>query len=319
MSAFTFFVRVPTEVGLEQRMRGPEGSTIQPLLTSRQSPRPPALLRVVRFGLRWLARALYLTPLLLLAKLLASAASVPEADLLVVPFVGLVVAFFALLVVYLFGTAIWWFGTGGRARPELEPPFRRDGSPRDDADDRESLPGPFGAGDGARVRVRGRVERVVPSQPDVLVRDLWAGGARGFRATSVTPFAVVIEDQPHLRVVVRCQRRSPIVVTTPREVSAEGFFAELSDHARATFTELGATPRDVRGRALDGSLAEVRVGDVVDVMAVVERRFDNLQALDLGLSVPEPARGYREAAPTAGVLLADLGDHTIRVRVLGRM
>jgi hypothetical protein len=316
MSAWSYFVRTPTETGMEQRRSGPNftGRDEYKAIGPPKRVEPPSLLRGVRYALRAASRLLYVTPVLVVVKLVFWAMGDARGDLVIVPFVVVVLAFFVTLIVFVFGTAAWWIASDGAGVLTLSPPFSSAGAPLEE-DAPEALPGALDAPVGARVCVSGTVTRLAPDQDDVIVRDFWGHGEEPWRGTMIAPFAVRVDGREDALVVVQCRQRSPLVIARPREVNATAFLDSLDAGARGAFAQLGGKPHGARGRASEGPLVEVREGDTVEVMGIVASRFDNLRALDLGLAIPEARSGYREVSAVHGVVIGDLGEWTLRIAV----
>lgn len=316
MNARSYFVRTPTETGMEQRRRGPNfaGRDEYKAIGPAKRVEPPLFLRGVRHALRATSRLLYVTPALVLVKLVFWAMGDARGDLMIVPFVSVVLAFFVTLIVFVFGTAAWWMVSDGKGALALQPPFSSDGAPLEQ-DAAEALPRALDAPVGARVSVTGTVTRLAPDQEEVLVRDFWGHCDEPWRGTVIAPFALRVDGREDALVVVQCSQRSPLVVARPREVTAKEFLGALDDASRGAFQKLGGKPEGARGRAAEGPLVEVREGDTVEVMGIVASRFDNLRALDLGLAIPEARSGYREVSAVHGVVVSDLGEWTLRIAV----
>jgi hypothetical protein len=251
------------------------------------------------FVLRQLARGLYLSPLLIVAKLVLRAWSNTASDLVIVAFCGLVVAFFVTLNMYVFWTLAWWTQTR-RPRKNVWTAFTG-----------RALPA---AGDA--IKVTGRIERLGTEGDAVVLRDFWAGGALPWRLTEMAVFLVRPDDATREPVVVACTT-APDVEGHAEAATAPALLGLVSGEARALASE-------IKGSADDGMLLTLSEGDSVEVTAVLSEPVENLDRIPLPggeilVGNPEgaPYRDQPEASPRSGLLLVDEARSPLRIRRLG--
>lgn len=266
--------------------------------------RTAAIKRALAAGLRLLAGALYLSPLLVLVAALTPA---PRDAYLAVAFTLVVVAFFFVLVLFVLASVLHHVATRN-LDVRLDPPAEAD------------LVLPAG-GRGERVASSGVVTALdgAPRGAPVLV-DLWCTSATPpWRATAGADFAVVAFGQPTL--VVRHDSAPLLVAEDERDRFTEAL-ARLPDMLRERLR------REARA-ALDGPLGGearvLRVGDRVEVIAASAEDIPNLARFELGSRVvsfdPQGAARqapYRGGPGQPGRLLRSSTTRAVRIRRLGR-
>jgi hypothetical protein len=255
--------------------------------------------------MRWVARGLYLSPLLWLASTVAPA---PASHFLLVAFVALAVTFFALLNVFVVVSAIAW---RARLRQDfvLAPPHRsappRQAPALEVPGRDQALPGP-----GNQLVVRGRIERLqTPRQPDranapVLV-DAWSLGDQPIRLTEGYAFAVCAEDR--MPVVIELIA-PPIVYAPPEEGPFEAALATMTLDAAKLYRRLPVVAyRD------DAEWLTLRPGDEVVVRGTIGGAIDDVTQFTLGgaevgltPSGNKPGTPYRASERRRGVLVRGL-------------
>jgi hypothetical protein len=262
------------------------------------------LVHQVRAGLgillRQLARALYLSPFLIVLKFVLQAWSETASDMVIVVFCGIVVAFFVTLNLYVFWSLAWWTQT---RRPRAGIARWRPFSPR-------LLPAP------GRVSVSGRIERLGAEGDGVVLRDFWADAVLPFRLTEVTAFLVRPDDLTAQPVVVAC--------TTAPEIDGHGEPTMASDLLDAVSPEARALAGTGVERTDQGVALALREGDRVEVTAVLAEPLDNLDRVPLpggeilvGDREGDPYRDNPGASPRTGLLFLDDEKSPLAIRRLG--
>jgi hypothetical protein len=236
----------------------------------------------VRGGVAWLlknaARLVYVSPALLIVKVILKLFDDAMSDLTIVIFVLIVVLFFAVLNLYLFVSILWWL-VGRAPQPfSLKPPF--------DADGREELPlldlgdltdvgdAPLPAG--RLVRARGAIVRLGPNSAGdgTVVHDLWDEGL-GLRLTECIDFAVV--GQGRIPVVLRLSS-APIVIAKPEPIHLDAYLSQATpETARLVRQEHG----EAANKPAPCALLTLREGDEVEVIGGVTGNIDNVDNFEL--------------------------------------
>lgn len=257
--------------------------------------------RGIKFGIRlvlkWLVRALYLSPLLVIVRFVVGASNQYAGDMVVVGFVLLVVFFFLLLNVYIVWCVVEHFSSKGRLGVHL--PFSASG---------QDLTGVFSRGSpsiesGGRkvVRVSGTLKRVDALLPEsgLVLREFWAtDSAAPWRLTEAVDFAVIVEDE---RPVIVQLRSAPIVVGAPRKETVAWAIHRLSAGLNSIF-DMGPATQGKRATELAQwlTLAE---GDEVELIGFSQGVIDNVghfmldgRSCSLRLDQEQAQGPYRGAA-----------------------
>jgi hypothetical protein len=260
------------------------------------------VLEVVRGGLRFVlkqcARALYVSPVLVVAKLALRSWSREASDFVIVVFCGIVVAFFATLNLYIFWSIAWFTQTKRKRKNEWKPLEPR------------MLPAPDS------VKVSGRVERLGREGDGVVLRDFWASGLVPWRLTEIAVFLVRPDDPKEEPAVVACTT-APDVEGGSGRSSAPLVLGQVSAEARAL-------AGSVKGADDDGALVTLSVGDRVEVTAVLAEPVENLDRIPLpggeilvGDLEGAPYRDQPENSPKSGRLLLDDEKSPLRIVRVG--
>ncbi len=242
----------------------------------------------VGWPLKWLARALYISPALALAYAVAGG---HVAAVIAATFVGLVITFFVVLILYVLVSFIA-FGQNtrrGLSRPDVsllaEAPT--------DTDTRDP---------GREVTVRGRVVRL--RGKDIVMSDAWQPNER-------TTYADIfgIERDGGLPIVV--------LPTTAPTLDAPTNAGDSAAHATLA-----------REKGLFGEIAVLREGDMVTLRGVILDRIANVNAFELDgevLRFGGASRGdanealpYREVQLDAGLLISDSKNEPLQIKVESR-
>ena len=232
----------------------------------------------IRLVLKSMVRALYLSPLLIIVRLLLGASNQYAGDMVVVGFVLLVVFFFLLLNVYIVWGVVEHFWSGSKGRLGVRLPFSASG---------EDLTGVFSRGSprmetGGRkvVRARGTLARVDALLPDsgLVLREFWApDSVSPWRLTESMDFAVLVEDD---RPVIVQLRSAPIVVSEPQKETVAWAVHRLSAGLNSIF-DMGPATQGKRATepAQWLTLAE---GDEVELIGLAQGVIDNVGHFMLG-------------------------------------
>jgi hypothetical protein len=279
----------------ELRLR-PDGSQIRtqapaPHIVVR-APNAEKLIAIAAFALQQLARALYLSPVLIVLKLVVAFFDEPASDLLVVVFVGIVVLFFMALVVYLFLQGVSYFARGRGPRVEMMTPYKLAGARALGLLPQAAQASASVAPVGSIVRLRGIVTALGGATPRVpRLFDVWSDVATPWRLTRACNFAVCPPDG------------APVVVqlSAPPLLIGDGFPSTLALALDpATLAKLEAES----GAALDKSAAATALiltaGDEVELYGTVERHIEDaghfeLDGLDYALPTAASSSSYRAA------------------------
>jgi hypothetical protein len=246
--------------------------------------------------LRVLARLLYLSPLLFLAKIVIRAAG-GESDLVTVGFATLVVVFFLVLDIYLFVSVLWWFG---RLRAERLRFILPSEWPRPRRVEATADPTVVPAGE--RVVAEGTIALLGEPKDAEAMRDLWVPSApEPIRVVEIADFAVVAPGRA--TVVVRCET-APLLVSSGERALVGAWLAEASEETRVLANRLGA--RDVG----TGDAFALRVGDLVRVVGGAVRTMPD--------PMPESEAGspYRRAGAGVAMLVGEVGEAAVRIEKL---
>ncbi len=245
--------------------------------------------------LKALARAVYVSPLLLLLRLILRSAYPAAGDVPILLFVAIVVLFFTALDLWIFVSLVWWLAGHTEGGLRFLVPDREVVPPTN------ALP-PGRAGPGDVVHVRGKIVQLGPEKPetDVVLRDLWCPDTDPpIRVVVAHDFAIAPEGTTP--VVVRLEQ-APLVHASAQEGGLESFELPPPDH----------------GTTGTGSLRVLRAGDEVEVWGRVARSIPNVGRFELGgrvRSLGEDADGgspYRESAPRPGIVVGAEGPVRIR-------
>jgi hypothetical protein len=311
--------RAYTESGVSQSKRLSQPFLQDPGRRSRQ------VKRGLGRGLKWTARGLYLTPLLLIVKLGFWLADSATADILTVAFVGLVVAFFALLNLYVLAAFTAW-QIGKHGQMVLRLPFSKSGSDVLELFNVETSDVPALAqappAIGSRLRVRGTVVELAPrvAKDEPVVRDLWLPRAQvPTRITEVVAFAVQsVGTQP----VIVSADGAPTLLLPPERDHLGGGLTAFSEPVRKAFNRQLKTFKTAKDAKTFG--LALREGDEVELVGEVVARVDNVVSFDLaGEARSVPAAGgtaggspYRHGSPASGVIVANCPEQAVVIRRL---
>ncbi len=240
---------------------------------------PGRVLREIKSGIRivikWVTRALYISPLLIVIKLILGLFDQTLGDMMVVFFVLLVVCFFTLLNLYILWSVIVHVGSKGG--PLVTLPFTSTGGDRREIFTRASelkVPGRD------LVTLRGVVTPIddFPIGSELVLRDLWATeGDAPWRLSEVMDFAVVAKGE---RPVIIRFNTAPIVIATPRKVTTCTGVDQMSAAANTVFDMAPALKGD---RLSESALwLELSAGDEVEVMGYLHEEIPNVQRFELG-------------------------------------
>lgn len=234
--------------------------------------------------LHWLARALYVSPILVIVK--AALRGTGDSDLVTVGFVCLVLLFFTVLDFYLLVSFVWWLARRRAERLRLVLPDRGDAETG-----RGGVVPTASAAPGDRIVARGRIVAMGTKGEDVL-RDVWiVGGIQPTRAVEVADFAVVAAGEP--TVVVRCET-APAVIAPTEGMRASRWLDDASPATRDLADRAGA--------AFEGTatVMTLRDGDPVEVIGRVQKTIANPV---VGADADSP---YRRAGAEMALLVVAL-------------
>lgn len=263
------------------------------------------------------ARLVYLSPLLLVVKIVLSVLDNPAADLVIVVFVGIVCLFFLLLNFYIVVSVIWWLGGRNNASFALEAPFRDDGREAkpllpSGAQENEKTPVDLGATPmpvGQVVRARGVVKQLGPNPEGdgTIVRDAWLRDG-SFRLLEAIDFAVV--GSGRLPAVVR-MTDAPMVVANPTVTPLSSYTSGASKDTMRLAAQGGLDA--MQASEAECSILMLREGDEVEVVGTVVAGIDNVDGFELEgtyASVPLRSAGtfdtgtpFRDRPGGPGVIL----------------
>jgi hypothetical protein len=236
--------------------------------------------------LRWAARALWVSPAFVLIAGVALVAGVPAlGSAAAVGFALVVVTFFGALAAFVFAS-ILAHPVAHRARARLLAPSEAAPAP---APELRAIPAA-----GARVRVRGTLERIGAGEGPLL-RDFWAKGDEGFRATWTSD--MVVRPREGAPVVV-APRRAPLVVAprAPSRLEADGELAALLEEASLN-------------RSAEGEATALEAGAEVEVEGTVLHVAPNAQHVELDGALIDVAPGgddpYRQGPGGPAIVLGD--------------
>lgn len=244
--------------------------------------------------LKTFARALYLSPALLVIRLVLRFAWPSASGWFLVLFVAIVVGFFAILALYIVLSLVAWTRSQKQApRLALHPldGLRQGGQPA------QAMPG-------QAVRVEGRV--VGLGQSVVAVDFLSSGDSQ--RLSSVAPFAVVAQEGMPCIVAAS---RAPVLLAERRLSTALELHGALGAQQLAELARL----QDA------GRLALVREGDVVEIFGLMERVIPNVDHFEIDGepgSIAAADSPYREGPGGPGLLLSDASGRRLTIRVVNR-
>jgi hypothetical protein len=275
--------------------------------------------RGIRLVLKWSVRALYLSPLLILARsVLRRAVDTAAGDMATVVFVVLVVGFFVLLNLYIVWSVIVHFRSTGRLA--VRPPF---GDAGEDRTGRfpHGAAGASNAGGPGAIRVRGVVAHVEPpvhGSVDV-VRDLWViEGRAPWRLTEAADFAVLVEGE---RPVVVQLATAPVLIGVPARVAVVDGVERMSPGLNAVFDMAPAL--EVPRAGSEGQWLALAAGDEVELVGTVHGALADVGRFELGEKVCSlqregrtAAAPYRGAAGEPGTLVVATPETPVWIRRL---
>jgi len=244
------------------------------------------------------ARLIYVSPLLIIAKIALQSVNRVTSDLVTVAFVLLVVAFFALLNAYLLLAALVFFARRGghrAVRPatlgarEL---LRKLPWPQAEAArDWSVIPAREGEGPGTVMSVVGTVASITDMAGNpTLVREQWiAGRGKALRLVEVCDFAVVPTDGPP--VVLHCRAAPVLVLAGGRKRRAADVLADLPDAVVALVENERGLPEG-HGQGIEATLSE---GDQVTLIGVLSTVIPDVEQFE----VDGRMRSLTEGAPSA--------------------
>ncbi len=269
--------------------------------------------RVVRDAigwlLRWTARAVMVSPALILTRLGPTA--VADAGLL--GFVGIVVLFFFLVNAYVVAFTVHWHARKWGPSHGLRTPFSDDGDDRfdlfEDRDDRPVVPvrphGPdIPAQPGQLIRARGKVTRldVVAHDPAPVVADLWCTEAEPpWRVTTVVDFYLRADDQVP---IIVCCSSAPIVVGSPEQGRAAALVDQVHSSAMVHVGSAGLAAGDEAGELL-----RIVEGDEVEIVGTVDQLVTDVGTFELDgamrsiVAPGEATSAYRRMPRGPGVVV----------------
>lgn len=243
---------------------------------------PGRVIREVKLGIRlvlkWLVRALYLSPLLVILRFLIGAWDRYSGDMVVVGFVLLVVFFFLLLNVYIVWSVVEHFKSKSKGRLGVHLPFGASG---------EDLTGVFSKSSSSieargrkPVHVRGTLRRVDALLPEsgLVLREFWAtDSVSPWRLTESVDFAVLVEGE---RPVIVQLRSAPLVVGEPRKETVAWAVHRLSAGLNAIF-DMGTATKGKRA-AEPVHWLTLAEGDEVELIGFSHGVIDNIGHFRLG-------------------------------------
>ena len=233
--------------------------------------------------LKWLARALYLSPAIVIAKVVLSGLAAAVA---VAAFVCVVLAFFVVLIVYIVAAFVAF---GQNARRRLSCPDAISGRAATGEPDTADL--------GRQVTVRGRVVKL-RGPSSVVMSDAWG---ESMRVTYADVFGVL--RSAGLPVVV-------LPTTAPTLVAPNG-----SDEPRALAE---VTEAEARTRMLREGDEVIVTGQLLDRITNVHAFELDGEVLRLGGDTPDEAAPYREAQILGGLLVSDTLATPLTIKVVAR-
>jgi hypothetical protein len=276
--------------------------------------RQRSTLEKVRGASAWLlknaARLVYLSPALLIIKVILKFIDDAVGDLAIVAFVLIVVLFFAALNLYIVVSILWWLFGRSPEPFALKRPFDTDGRealpvlPSRDHADVGDAPLPAGR----LVRTRGSIIRLGPNREGdgTVVRDLWA---EGLRLTECIDFAIVARGR--IPVVLRLES-APIVLAEPEPIQLNSYVSQASTETARLVRQACDAEAD---RPVECALLTLREGDEVEVTGSVTGNIDNVDHFELEgtyASVPQPApqgeggaSPFRDKPGGPGLIIAD--------------
>ena len=257
------------------------------------------------------ARLIYVSPLLIIAKIALQSVNRVTSDLVTVAFVLLVVAFFALLNAYLLLAALVFFARRGghrAVRPAtlgaraLMRSIRWPGNA-----DVRSIPvvsTPDGAESGTVMRVVGTLASITGTAGrPTLVRDAWCERrGHALRVVEVHDFAVVPAEGPP--VVLQCRAAPTLVAARSAKRPTEQALAELPLEIRGLLEDEGALP-SLPDQIIESTLSE---GDLVTLVGVFSCPIPDVEQFEIEGRIRSLADGaprapaYRQRAGRPGLL-----------------
>lgn len=253
--------------------------------------------RTCGVALRWSARSVYLSPLLILLRL--GPRSVGDAGVVIVVAIGVV--FFSLLNAFV---ALSLFAYRARKRSPQTPTFRIPFSDR--GEDQLGLmrggkePSAAVAAE-QLIRVQGTVRGLHGVQRgSVVMRDLW-WLEQGARLTELFDFLVERGDEPP--VLLRFQA-APMLLATPDAASSHDLRV---DPQALRFLPFSTLPASACRRV------QLHDGDEVELTAVVEKVVENVMTLGV---LPETDGPYRGQASRPGIVVRSAFQRPACLRVL---
>lgn len=264
--------------------------------------------RGIRLGIRkvlkWSVRALYLSPLLILAKIILKFIDLPASEMMIVVFVLIVVSFFTLLNLYIFWSALIYLLS--RKKPMIIAPFTEKGN------DAERV---FEEGPPAHLKtkfdpysIRGYVTKIDELLPDsnLVCRDMWVfDGDEPWRVTEAVDFAVVGDaERP---AIIRVES-APLLIDKPESIPTQRGLDRMSPEFKAIFNVRDLV--EAKKGQLSSSCLKLSEGDQVEILGFVEGEIPNIRQFELGnrscsidLKSPEGFSPYRGASGTPGVII----------------
>lgn len=243
--------------------------------------------RGIRLVIKQFARAIYISPALVLIKLIFDHVPGVEGDWITVGFVLFVCAFFALLNLYVVWSVVEHFSSRGKWN--VVAPFRSD-TPED-----------FGRGvvGDEVVRRQGFVARLddpLPGSTQV-IRDLWTfEGEATWRMTEAVDLAVVTEGE---RPLILRFNTAPMLLASPETETVGSALQRMSPGLGAVFDISSAIAGD-RSQT-PASFLTLGEGDEVEVIGLRHGEIPNVNHFDLAgraRSLQSSTKGF---APYRGV------------------
>lgn len=214
---------------------------------------------------RWLAKLMWFSPVILVAKLVMGAIDRPASDILVPVFATLVTFFFASVCLFVLASFIWWVASGRHAKPGLLAP--------------EPTPG--------EETFEGIATELSPGESVLLL----AGGTKSAHFVRMCAFAVVRSEGPPLVIV---PTRMPRVAGNQEDSAALTL-------PRAAVETMGEEPTPPLVVVRPGDRVRV-TGARVDDIANAESFAIDGEPASIAM---RGDGNYRSAASTSALLVAD--------------
>jgi hypothetical protein len=243
-------------------------------------------------GLKWATRLVYVSPALIVARLIVHGMDARKGEWIVAGFVGIVVLFFVMLSFYLFAAFIAW---GQTQRSALDRPS--------DVEEEEGATDADAADAGMLVTITGRATRLDATDMPLLA-DFWRSA---LRITEASVFGVTRDNG------------SPVVVLATTAPFVLGH-AVGRDAASVLSALTIARTEVVAGQ--EGESLIVAEGDEITVTGQLLDRIANIAEFELdgemyrwGAGKPDAETPYRQTSVQGGLLVSDTVTAPLVVRV----